>query len=183
MPTATGLVTVEDFAKLPKPTDGTYLELHHGEVTHLTFPKPEHRDIQHRLYDMLKPIASAQSVVQLELPFRAVPQHDLRAADLGIVSRERYRATKRGEYLSGAPDMVIEVESPSNTAAELDDKEALCLASGCRELWIVYSERKLVRVTTGETVKRYKEGESIPLSLFPSQSIPVSDIFTDVLTA
>jgi Uma2 family endonuclease len=180
MPTATGLMTVEEFAKLPEPADGTYLELHHGEVVHLTFPKPEHRDVQHRLYDMLKPIALTKWVVQLELPFRALPEHELRAADVGIVSRERYLAINRGEYLRGAPDMVIEVESPSNTSAELDDKEALCLASGCREFWIVYSERKLVRATTGETVRRYKEGESIPLSLFPGRTLAVSDIFADI---
>jgi Uma2 family endonuclease len=75
--------------------------------------------------------------------------------------------------------MVIEVESPSNTVAEFEDKEPLCLATGCKEFWVVYPQRKIVRVVTGETVKRYQPGESIPLSLFPGHSIAVSDIFED----
>ncbi len=74
--------------------------------------------------------------------------------------------------------MVIEVESPSNTAAELDEKEALCLANGCKEFRIVYPRRQVIRVSTGETVHRYKTGKSIPLSLFPGHSIAVSDIFS-----
>jgi Uma2 family endonuclease len=73
--------------------------------------------------------------------------------------------------------LVIEVESPSNTAAELDEKESICLANGCKEFWIVYPKRKVVRVATAETVKRYQQSETIALSLFPGHSIAVSDIF------
>lgn len=39
------------------------------------------------------------------------------------------------DYLRGAPDLIIEVLSPSNTATEICDKEKLCLENGAREFW------------------------------------------------
>jgi Uma2 family endonuclease len=177
MPAATGLMTVEEFASLPEPTDGTYLELHYGEVVRLTFPKREHNDLQHRLYELLKPIAKGLGQVRIELAFRAKPEYDLRAADIAFISNERYRAIRPTEYLMGAPDLVIEVASPSNTWTELEEKKELCLANGCREFWIVEPKFRSVQVSTRETVKRYKDGDSIPLSLFPAQGVAVSEIF------
>ena len=177
MPVATQLMTVEEFLKLPDPTDGTYLELHHGEVVRLTFPRQQHRDIQHKIYELLKPVARDSGTLQIEFAFRAEAEHELRSADIAYVPHDRFTAINREGFLKGAPDLVIEVESPSNTAAELDEKEALCLANGCKEFWIVYQKRKIVRVSTGDTIRRYKPSESIPLLLFPGHSIAVSDIF------
>jgi len=71
------------------------------------------------------------------------------------------------DNLHGAPEWVIEVLSPSNTAAEIFDKEKLCLENGCQEFWVVDSVRRQVRVSTpGGITKTYREGQEIPLRQF-----------------
>ena len=64
----------------------------------------------------------------------------------------------------GAPDLVVEVLSPANTAAEMIDKEQLCLANGSKEFWLVHVKKRLIKVTTleGHTAF-YTSGQQIPV--------------------
>ena len=60
--------------------------------------------------------------------------------------RERWDGIE--DYLFGAPELVIEVLSPSNTASEMRDKRKLCLANGSVEFWVVDPEQREVEVST-----------------------------------
>ena len=179
MLTPTRLMTVEEFQQLRLPEDKVY-DLLNGEVIEMSHPKHRHIRLQHHLFDLLRPLAGSYGHVLIELPFRTTPEYNLWAADVAVVSLDRFNGIDPDDNLRGAPEMVIEVESPSNTAAELDEREAQCLANGCKEFWVVYPTRKVVRVSTGDTVRRYKEGENIPLSLIPGQGIAVTDIFAAI---
>jgi Uma2 family endonuclease len=169
-------MTVDEFRQLNLPEHYAY-ELRDGELIEMTRPKFRHSDLQYRLSKLLEPIAATYGRVQAEFAFRPTPEYNLRAADVAIVAFDRLHTIDPEDNLHGAPDLVIEVESPSNTAAELDEKESICLANGCKEFWIVYPKRKVVRVATGDSTKRYQQGEMIPLLLFPGHGIAVSDIF------
>jgi len=70
--------------------------------------------------------------VGIEMPFRAVPQFDLRAADAVFISQQRWDAIDPEDNLRGAPEFVIEVKSESSTGAELRERASLCLANRCR---------------------------------------------------
>ena len=75
--------------------------------------------------------------------------------------------------------MVIEVLSPSNTVAEIYDREQICLVNGAREFWVVDADRRQVKVTTpdGRTVT-WQMGQEIPLPLFGGEArVKVDDIF------
>jgi Uma2 family endonuclease len=64
----------------------------------------------------------------------------------------------------GAPEIVAEVLSPSNSAAEMPEKERLCLENGCREFWEIDPKRRTVRVSTPDgRSKTYRTGQQIPL--------------------
>jgi len=64
------------------------------------------------------------------------------------------------------------VLSPSNTAMEMLDKEALCLENGAREFWVVDLERRQVRVSNpdGHSIT-YKSTQEIPLLFGGSLSV------------
>jgi Uma2 family endonuclease len=98
------------------------------------------------------------------------------AADVVYLSRERWTAIDPDDNLAGAPDLVIEVLSPSNTAAEIYDKEKLCLENGALEYWVVDPDRRQVKVSTpdGRTAT-YRSGQAIPL-LFGNATIAVDAI-------
>ena len=82
------------------------------------------------------------------------------------------------DNLRGAPDLVIKILSPSNTAREMYEKEHLCLANGTQEFWVINPDREFVRVATtrGPTVF-YGRGQQIPLTLLGSGSLAIDDLF------
>lgn len=178
MSTTTHPMTVEEFRKLPEEKGEVYHELHHGELVALTRPKPRHILIQHNLYDLLKRIAPAKGFVALEFPFRALPEWDYRVSDVCYIAPERWLNLDLDEDLRGAPDLVIEVLSPSNTFFEILDKEKVCLENGAREFWVVDPERRQVKITTPDGITvTYHSGQAITLRLFQDSEISVEDIF------
>lgn len=71
----------------------------------------------------------------------------VRAADLAVVSRESAaRAAARGGFFEGAPDLVVEVMSPSDAAAKVAEKTASWLAAGATAVWVVDPETQTVDV-------------------------------------
>jgi Uma2 family endonuclease len=91
---------------------------------------------------------------------------------------ERFRQADPEDNIRGAPELVIEVLSPSNTAAEILDKEQLCLANGTLEFWVVDPDRRHVRVSTSRGSARvYRPGDDIPLALFGNAKLAVNAIF------
>ncbi|HEY1947414.1 MAG TPA: Uma2 family endonuclease [Bryobacteraceae bacterium] len=171
------LMTVERFRELPD-LPGARQELHWGQVVNVAFPKATHANLQYRLVELLRPIVQEQGMVQHELAFRAVPQYDLRSADVGFVTRERWKAAVDGDdNLRGSPELVIEVLSPSNTKAEMREKAALCLSTGCEEFWLIDPHRKTINVTRQDgDYTLYGIGDRIPLARF-NADLAVDAIF------
>jgi len=171
------LMTVEQFRLLPEVGEYVY-ELHHGEVVTLTRPKARHERLQKRLCGLLEPKLKAFGEVSTELSYRSVPEFDLRTADVAVVSRSRWDAVDLDDNLRGAPELVIEVRSPSNTPRQLRELAALCLSTGALEFWIVDPEKKSVTVFTCEGgAVAYSSGASVPLASFGAGDLPVDEIF------
>ena len=150
-----------EFEQLPDPAAGRY-ELRHGEPIHVAPPKFDHYMIQQILRDLLDQAAAGAGRAYTETGFK-VGDYEFRIADVAYATIERWARARAEEYFHGAPDLVIEVLSPSNTVAEMIDKETLCLENGCREFWLVDPVRRQVRVSTldGRTIT-YKSGQQIP---------------------
>ena len=170
------LITVDQYRQLPRRED-VIQELHWGMVVTLTRPKMRHAKLQSRLVRLLRPKAEHLGVVETEVAFRALPEYDLRGADVGYVSQSRWDETDDDDNLRGSPEIVIEVLSPSNTKAEMQEKAALCLSTGALEFWVVDPKHKTVSVTTtsGPT-EVYRTGDRFPLALF-NDELEVASIF------
>jgi Uma2 family endonuclease len=175
MAVETTLVTVEDYLQLP-PTKTGHYELHHGEIVHITAPKWGHHRIQDRIQMILKRLSEDRAVVQMEMAFRPAPDYEVWEADVGLVSLDRENSVGDDEYLSGAPDLVVEVLSPSNTVDEIDDKMTICMTNGCVSFWIVNPKRKIISVREGSITRHYGVSETISCSLFQGDLV-VQDVF------
>jgi Uma2 family endonuclease len=79
---------------------------------------------------------------------------------------------------------VIEVLSPSNTAAEMRDKRKLCLENGSLEFWVVDPIQQEVEVSTpdGHSII-YKTGQCVPLFFAANASLDVDAIFAQTSNA
>lgn len=170
------LMTVEQYRELPERED-VIQELHWGEVVTLAPPRLKHLKTQSRLVRLLRPKAEHLGVIESEVGFRALPEYELRIADVAFVSRERWDAADEDDNLHGSPELVIEVLSPSNTKAEMREKAALFLSTGAQEFWIVDPNRKTVTVMRRqEGALIYQIGDRIPLNLFGGD-LAASEIF------
>ena len=170
------LMTVEEYRQMPERA-GDIQELHWGMVVTLSRPKMRHAKLQSRLARLLRPKAESLGVGETEVAFRALPEYDLRGADVAYVSRRRWDATDDDDNLHGSPELVIEVLSPSNTKAEIHEKAVLCLSTGTKAFWVVDPDRKTVSVTVeGGNPAVYRVGDRIPLPMFDSH-LDVSEIF------
>jgi Uma2 family endonuclease len=177
--TTTKLMTFAEFERLPDEVCRRH-ELRHGELVEVPEPKLKHSLMQHRLVQLLSSAYGTAAFVTMEFGFRGLPEHEYRRADVVCISPERLAAAKGADYFHGAPDLVIEILSPSNTKAEMRDKAALCLANGCLEFWVLDEKKLQVSVSTPNSVTiTYHSGQVIPLRLFGDASLAVDQIFEE----
>ena len=87
------------------------------------------------------------------------------------------------EGCRGAPDLVIEILSPSNTAIEMERKFSLYQEAGVREYWIVDSKNDIIRVhcfrDSAVFTKTYKSPDAVPVAVLPGFSIELENVFKE----
>ena len=98
--------------------------------------------------------------------------------DLSVVCDEN----KRGkEGCRGAPDLVAEILSPSNTAFEMQRKFNVYREAGVREYWVLDNEEKTLTVYlfNGDTMisRTYGENDSAPVAVLDGLSIELRSVF------
>jgi Uma2 family endonuclease len=100
--------------------------------------------------------------------------------DVTVICDEKKRGT---EGCRGAPELVVEILSPSNTAIEMDRKFSLYMDAGVREYWIVAPEQKVVHVhrfLDGKVSSRfYKADDTAVSEMLPGLEIPLQPIFAE----
>jgi len=109
-----------------------------------------------------------------EFAFRPFPEHELRVADVAWTTSERYEKIDDDDNLQGAPEIVVEVLSPSNTVSEMVEKRELCFSAGCREFWIIDPKKRFIEVTSvggGPHVYRASDRIAIGSSMYSVDEI------------
>ena len=67
-----------------------------------------------------------------------------------MVSKELIRVTGENEHLEGAPELAVEVVSPSDSAQDLSLKVDQYLGAGTKQVWVLYPKVKRVHVFYSE---------------------------------
>ena len=82
-------------------------------------------------------------------------------------------------YAEVAPDIVVEIVSPNDRRAEVNDKALMWLRYGVRLVWVVRPEERLIDVhRDGHPVATLSESESLDgLDVLPGFSCPVREVF------
>jgi Uma2 family endonuclease len=99
--------------------------------------------------------------------------------DLLIVC-DRAKIDERG--IKGAPDLIVEIISPSSEAYDSGAKLNRYLAAGVRECWIVDPISHIIRVYTKnadgeEAMKAYGRDAIVPSETFPGLAVPFENVF------
>ncbi len=129
-------ITWQDVQQMPD--DGNRYEAIEGDLYVTPAPTPRHQILLLRLYDALRPLLTRPRGVLLVAPV-GVEFPDTREGvqpDLLFVSRERLGIIGDAS-VRGAPDLVIEILSPSTAGRDRTIKLELYERQGVREYWIV----------------------------------------------
>lgn len=137
-PPEQGQWTYEDWLRLP--SDGWKYEVIKGVLYMVPAPRPMHQDISRELLYRMLAFVKAQRLgrvyyapVDVFLPGQETPVQP----DLLFIIRERLDMVRPDEGIFGAPDLVVEVLSPSDWYTDRKVKFALYAETGVREYWIV----------------------------------------------
>jgi len=131
------LTTADELFNLP--SEERY-ELVKGEL--LTMPPPpgaEHAAITANITVLLGQFVQALDLgrVYVESGFHLERDPDtVLAPDFAFIKKERLSAVPKG-YHFGAPDLVVEVLSPGDRKARVEEKTSRWLASGVSVVWLV----------------------------------------------
>ena len=180
--TQTRRYTAEDYAALP---EGAPFQLINGELVMSPAPTFPHQIAIGNLFDALRQYFRAHpngnvypSPLDVHIDDTNIPQPDL----VVILHGNKGRAERDGFY--GAPDLVIEVLSPSNAYRDLVEKKAIYEQSGVREYWIVDPDNHyiecLCKSATGFVLHSIARKEGVvSSSLLEGFSIELKDVFTE----
>ena len=104
----------------------------------------------------------------------------VRATDLAFVAKDRVPASRPSvAFPDFAPDLVAEVVSPSESAADVEEKIHLWLRAGVRLLWVLYPRLRSISVYRSfEDVRILDENSVLDgADVLPGFSCPVRDLF------
>ncbi|MEX2285353.1 MAG: Uma2 family endonuclease [Gemmatimonadota bacterium] len=176
------LITIEEFEQLDEP--GYRVELSHGLLVREPLAGHTHGRIASRIDYRLRRFVEEKGLGEVygaETGFVLSREaRTVRGPDVAFVSRERMPLdlSDRG-YFPAAPDLAVEVVSPSNTAAQLQAKVLDYLRAGVRIVWVVYPETLTVAEHTSLAQFRFLgSGEELDGgALLPGLRLPVDDVF------
>lgn len=184
-------LTYEDYCALPD--DGRRHEILGGIHHESPAPFSLHQLIVTRLFRLLLPLLDVETGGELiTAPFDVVlGEHDVVQPDLVWISAERLDRLCR-KNLQGAPDLVVEILSPSTHRIDEKIKKLLYESHDVREYWIVDPDLETVRLFEREPggvdsqgFGRFappreldaEHGDRLSSALFPALDADVADLF------
>ncbi len=174
------VISVQEFDRLMEPDELRY-ELDHGELIEMTRPRYEpHNRIVMTIARALLGYLARNPIgdVLMSDNLFVLGSNTKRAPDLSFMTRERLSRIEAGKDIQGAPDLAIEVMSPSDNEAAIRRKVSQYVDAGAQMVWVVYPERREIEVWRREAetvVLREHESLTAP-ELLPGFSQIVSSL-------
>ncbi|MEW6423464.1 MAG: Uma2 family endonuclease [Bacillota bacterium] len=174
--------TYEDYAQLP---EGSPYQLIGGELVITPSPTASHQYIKSRIVRRLIDFVEERGLgVVLDAPLDVyLEEKETYQPDIIYISRERLFVVE--ERIKGAPDLVMEVLSPSTAYYDLRKKARVYARHGVKEYWIVDPLEKSIEIYTNRdgcfelTQKVEGEGKARSL-LLGGFAVELKDVFVKI---
>ena len=164
------------------PNDGKRREIVDGELIVTPAPKLGHQEILLRLALAFGKYLEQHPIGKLIIsPMDVIlSDFDVLEPDLLLVLNEQRGILQ--DWVRGAPDMVIEILSPTTVAHDRGAKLKAYAKYGVGEYWIVVPEGysiEVYRLGQGgfELARTFQEPETLSSRILPDFSLPVASIF------
>jgi Uma2 family endonuclease len=162
-------------------------EIMDGEVVAMAPPSAPHQAVVGELFYRIRTFLEGKPCKVYPAPYavRLKPQEDgsddtVLEPDVVVVCDP---AKRDRQGCKGAPDLIIEVLSPSTARYDRIVKYRKYQEAGVREYWIVDPDTQSIQVCVLENgryvVSMYDEADTAPVSVLPGCGIVVKDIFAE----
>ena len=169
-------MTYDEFRTFAQENDG-YYEFIDGKPLLMTMPLLRHGDAEFNLHDILRGYFCNKKCVLYPSPFDVKLSSSINVyqPDFCVICFPE-DVTDNGYF--GAPDLVIEILSPSTAYIDYGIKKIDYLSNGVREYWIVDPSYKFIEVWNGlDSVVIYKDNDILSSLIFSDLSFDISMVF------
>lgn len=172
-------ISLEEFEKLPE--DGYRHELSNGILVREPRPGARHGRVLMNVARQLDSFVRAHDlgVVLVESGFVLQREpNTVRGPDISFIAKKRLPDGLPTGFVPFAPDLAIEILSPSNAASEIERKVIEYLDAGAAMVWLIDPETRSVRSYRGhEAVLIRQDGALTGDALLPGFVLPLQDVF------
>lgn len=158
-----------------------WTELVQGEVRAVSPANDEHSVIAALLTTELTLYTRQHGgMVAVEGGFLLLRNPDtVRGPDVAYIRRERLVGKRWGKFWEGAPDLAVEIVSPSNTLKDIQEKIQEYLQAGARLVWVVRPRSRSVVAHYPDGRTRVYRGDDIldGGDVLPGFTRPLREIF------
>ena len=181
MKSAATKMTYDQYCLLPD--DGKQYEVIDGELFVTPAPTPKHQEIAGELYALLSAYVKANALgkVYIAPVDILLEEHTVVQPDILFIRQERLSIVGE-KKVDAAPDLVVEVLSPSTFYKDLRKKMAAYSQFGVQEYWIVDPERESIEVHARggkglQLTRSFSLQETLESALRPGFELRVQSIF------
>jgi Uma2 family endonuclease len=174
------LLTADELELMPD-DDSVRTELDEGALISMPPAGWDHGDSETEILAILRNYVKKHrlgKVLSGDTGFR-LRDDTVRSPDIAFVRQERVAALQSKGFARGAPDLAVEIFSPSDSVAQLMRKVKQYFAAGCHTVWIVYPETQEVHVIEASGADRLLRREDTleAPELLPGFSIRAGEFF------
>jgi Uma2 family endonuclease len=172
--------TYDDYLLLP---EGNLYEIIDGDLNMVPAPLPYHQRVLIRFVMHLEQYTETNNLGKIyAAPIDIIlSDADIVQPDIVFISNENMHTIK-DENVQGAPDLVVEILSPSSIKRDRELKMKLYSRFGVKEYWIADPDEHTVEDYTFNNQvltlqQKYEKAESMKSVLLHDLQIPLSTVF------
>jgi Uma2 family endonuclease len=175
------LLTADDLARMPDDAS-VQIELDEGELITMPPAEEEHGYLEMDLGSRLAQFVRGKKLGRVyggDTGFR-LNDRTVLSPDVAFVRQARVESVRSKSFANGAPDLAVEIFSPSDGIRQSTRKVKQYLAAGCNTVWVVYPKRQEVKVFEGSGLERTLHADDLleARDLLPGFSVKVADLFS-----
>ena len=142
------LTTWEEFRHMELDDHDTNIyELINGNIVKRSAPSLHHQNASDNLVTEIKFFLRQKPLGRVySCPDVYFDDFDAFVPDLVFISNERSFLIEDGDYVRGAPDLLIEILSPGTFRTDRADKKDICERFAVREFWLIDPLNKTVEI-------------------------------------
>jgi Uma2 family endonuclease len=180
MVTTVKKLTYADYERMP--ADGFRHEIVEGEEYMTPAPNLDHQTVVGNAFRLIANHVAGRKLGRVFVaPTDVVlSKHDIVEPDVVFVS-EKHLSILSEKNIQGAPDLVIEILSPSTAAEDRGRKLTMYDRTGVSEYWMIDPQGRTVEIREFRSTRRtriYKEGQTFESVQLPGLTVRLEDIFS-----